>query len=122
MPAIKSLEELKRVREEALAKKQMKAAPGNIQVIVAMGTCGIAAGARDTMKSILNFIEVEGLSGVTVTQTGCMGMCEQEPILQIIIGEQPKVVYGKVNAEVASQIMKQHVQNGMSVKDYVLPI
>ena len=122
MPAIKSLEELKRVREEALAKKQMKAAPGNIQVIVAMGTCGIAAGARDTMKSILNFIEVEGLSGVIVTQTGCMGMCEQEPIVQIIIGDQPKVVYGKVNAEVASQIMKQHVQNGMSVKDYVLPI
>ena len=122
MPAIKSLEELKRVREAALAKKQMKAAPGNIQVIVAMGTCGIAAGARDTMKSILNFIEVEGLSGVTVTQTGCMGMCEQEPIVQIIIGDQPKVVYGKVNAEVASQIMRQHVQNGISVKDYVLPI
>ena len=121
MPAIKSLEELKRVREEALAKKQMKAAPGNIQVIVAMGTCGIAAGARDTMKSILHFIEVEGLSGVTVTQTGCMGMCEQEPIVQVIIGDQPKVVYGKVNAEVASQIMKQHVQNGISVKDYVLP-
>ena len=59
MPAIKSLEELKRVREEALAKKQMKAAPGQIQVIVAMGTCGIAAGARDTMKSVLNFIEAE---------------------------------------------------------------
>ena len=122
MPAIKSLEELKRVREEALAKKQMKATPGNIQVIVAMGTCGIAAGARDTMKSILSFIEVEGLSGVTVTQTGCMGMCEQEPIVQIIIGDQPKVVYGKVNAEVASQIMKQHVQHGMPVKDYVLPL
>ena len=122
MPAIKSLDELKRIREEALQKKQLKATPGNIQVIVAMGTCGIAAGARDTMKSILNFIEVEGLSGVTVTQTGCMGMCEQEPIVQIIMGDQPKVVYGKVNAEVASQIMKQHVQNGMSVKDYVLPI
>jgi NADP-reducing hydrogenase subunit HndB len=57
-----------------------------------------------------------------VTQTGCMGMCEQEPIVQIIIGDQPKVVYGKVNAEVASQIMKQHVQNGVSVKDYVLPL
>ena len=68
MPAIKSLEELKRVREEALAKKQLKAAPGQVQVIVAMGTCGIAAGARDTMKSILNFIETEKMSGVTVTE------------------------------------------------------
>lgn len=122
MPAIKSLEELKRAREEALQKKKMKAAPGNVQVIVAMGTCGIAAGARDTMKSVLNFIETNSLSGVTVTQTGCIGMCEQEPILQVIFGDQPKVVYGKVNAEVAEQIMKQHVQNGMPVKDYVLPI
>lgn len=122
MPAIKSLEELKRVREEALQKKKMKAAPGNIQVIVAMGTCGIAAGARDTMKSVLNFIETNAMSGVTVTQTGCIGKCEQEPIVQVVIGDQPKVTYGKVNAEVAGQIMKQHVQNGMPVKDYVLPI
>lgn len=122
MPAIKSLEELKRVREEALAKKQMKAAPGHIQVIVAMGTCGIAAGARDTMKSVLNYIEAENLSGVTVTQTGCIGMCEQEPIMQVVIGDQAKVTYGKVNAEVASQIMKQHVQGGLPLKDHVLPI
>ena len=122
MPAIKSLEELKRVREEALQKKQMKAAAGNVQVIVAMGTCGIAAGARDTMKSVLNFIETNNLSGVSVTQTGCIGMCEQEPILQVVIGENPKVTYGKVNIEVAEQIMKQHVQNGIPVKDYVLPI
>ncbi len=122
MPAIKSLEELKRVREEALQKKQMKAAAGNVQVIVAMGTCGIAAGARDTMKSVLSFIETNNLSGVTVTQTGCIGMCEQEPILQVVIGEDAKVVYGKVNAEVAEQIMRQHVQNGMPVKDYVLSI
>ena len=122
MPVVKALEELKRVREEALAKKQLKAIPGNVQVIVAMGTCGIAAGARDTMKSILSFIETEHLSGISVTQTGCMGMCEQEPIVQVIVGDQAKVVYGKVNAEVAAQIMKQHVQNGAPVKDYVLPL
>ena len=122
MPAIKSLEELKRVREEALAKKQLKAAPGQIQVIVAMGTCGIAAGARDTMKSVLNYIEAQNLSGVTVTQTGCIGKCEQEPIMQVIIGDSAKVTYGNVNAEVAAQIMKQHVQNGTPVKDYVLPL
>jgi NADP-reducing hydrogenase subunit HndB len=122
MSAIKSLEDLKRVREEALQKKKMKAAPGNIQVIVAMGTCGIAAGARDTMKSVLNFIEANNLSGVSVTQTGCIGMCEQEPILEVVIGEGPKVVYGKVTPEVAEQIMKQHVQNGAPVKNYVLPI
>lgn len=121
MPAIKSLEELKRIREEALEKKKMKASTGSIQVIVAMGTCGIAAGARDTMKSVLKFIETNNLNGVTVTQTGCIGKCEMEPIVQVVIGDQPKVMYGKVNAEVAEQIMKQHVQNGTPVKDYVLP-
>ena len=120
MPAIKSLEELKRVREEALQKKQLKATPGNIQVIVAMGTCGIAAGARDTMKSVLNYIENEKVSGVTVTQTGCIGLCEQEPIIQVVIGDQPKVMYGKVDAQVAQKIMKQHVQNGQPVKEYII--
>jgi (2Fe-2S) ferredoxin len=120
MPAIKSLDELKRVREEALQKKQLKAVPGNIQVIVAMGTCGIAAGARDTMKSILSYIENEKVSGVTVTQTGCIGLCEQEPIIQVVLGDQPKVMYGKVDAQVAQKIMKQHVQNGQPVKEYII--
>jgi (2Fe-2S) ferredoxin len=120
MPAIKSLEELKRVREEALQKKQMKATPGSVQVVVAMGTCGIAAGARDTMKSVLNFIETEKVNGVTVTQTGCIGLCEQEPILQVVLGDQPKVVYGKVNAQSAELIMKQHVQNGQPVKEKII--
>ena len=122
MPAIKSLEELKRVREEALQKKQMKATPGNVQVIVAMGTCGIAAGARDTMKSVLNYIENENVSCVTVTQTGCLGRCEEEPIVQVIVGDQPKVVYGKVNTQVAEKIMKQHVQNGQPVKENIVQI
>jgi NADP-reducing hydrogenase subunit HndB len=122
MPAIKSLEELKRVREEALQKKQLKATPGNIQVIVAMGTCGIAAGARDTMKSVLRFIENEKVSGVAVTQTGCIGLCEQEPIVQVVIGDQPKVAYGKVNVQVAEKIVKQHIQNGQPVKENVIQI
>ncbi len=120
MPAVKSLEELKRIREEALQKKQLKATPGNIQVIVAMGTCGIAAGARETMKSVLNYIENEKVTGVTVTQTGCIGLCEQEPIMQVVIGDQPKVMYGKVNTQVAQKIMKQHVQNGQPVKEYII--
>ena len=120
MPAIKSLEELKRVREEALQKRQLKTAPGNVQVIVAMGTCGIAAGARDTIKSVLNFIETEKVSGVTVTQTGCLGLCEQEPILQVVLGDQPKVMYGKVDARAAEKIMTQHVQQGQPVKENII--
>lgn len=119
MPAIKSLEELKRIREQAIQKRDLKTAAGNVQVIVAMGTCGIAAGARDTMKTILNYVETKQTSGVNVTQTGCVGLCEQEPIVQVLMGDQ-KVIYGKVTPEVAEQIMKNHVQGGEPVKSHVI--
>ena len=103
MSTVKTLEDLKRIREEALEKSKAKATSGTAQVIVGMGTCGIAAGARDAMKSILDVIEKDNLSGVLVTQTGCIGLCEKEPIVQVVIGEQPKVTYGKVTPEVASK-------------------
>lgn len=115
MSTIKSLEDLKKAREEALKKRDLKTASGTIQVIVGMGTCGIAAGARDTMKAILDTIEKDEISGVIVTQTGCIGLCEKEPIVQVVIGEQPRVSYGKVTPEVARRIMKEHVVNGKAV-------
>jgi NADP-reducing hydrogenase subunit HndB len=121
MPAIKSLEDLKRIREEALEKRRVKTASGMVQVSVAMGTCGIAAGARDTMKAILNYIEINQISGVAVTQTGCIGMCEREPIVQVTVGEQPKVTYGKVTPDIAERIMKEHVQEGKAVSEFVVP-
>ena len=121
MSQIKSLADLKRIREEALEKRKVKTETGQAQVTVAMGTCGIAAGARDTMKAILNYIETNNLSGIVVTQTGCIGMCEREPIVQVTIGEQPKVTYGKVSPDVAEKIMKEHVLSGNVVKDHVVP-
>jgi NADP-reducing hydrogenase subunit HndB len=120
MATIKSLEDLKRVREEALKKRDLKASSGSIQVIVGMGTCGIAAGARDTMKAILDTIEKDSINGVIVTQTGCIGLCEKEPIVQVVVGEAPKVTYGKVNADVAKMILKDHVAKGKIVTDYVV--
>jgi NADP-reducing hydrogenase subunit HndB len=121
MATVKSLEDLKRVREEALEKRKAKTASGQAQVIVGMGTCGIAAGARETMKAILDEIEKDSLSGIIVTQTGCIGMCEREPIVQVIVGEQAKVTYGKVTPEVARMIMKDHVVGGKVVEDHVIP-
>src|SRR5512137_2252006 len=108
MTTVKSLDDLKKIREEALAKRQVKSAEGARQVIVAMGTCGIAACARDTMKAILTTIEKDNLQGITVSQTGCIGLCEKEPIVQVVVGEQPKVTYGKVTPDIARQIMKDH--------------
>lgn len=121
MPAIKSLDDLKRIREEALEKKRVKSSSGGVQVTVAMGTCGIAAGARDTMKAILNKIEEDQLPGIIVTQTGCIGMCEREPIVQVTIGEQPKVTYGKVTPQVAERILREHVLAGQVVTEFVVP-
>lgn len=120
MSTIKSLDDLKRAREEALKKRELKATSGAAQVIVGMGTCGIAAGARDTMKAILETIEQDSITGVIVTQTGCIGLCEREPIVQVIIGEQPKVTYGKVTAEVARKILKEHVVAGKIVTNNVI--
>jgi NADP-reducing hydrogenase subunit HndB len=121
MPAIKSLEDLKRIREEALEKRKVKTTEGTIQVTVAMGTCGIAAGARDTMKAILDHIENNKVSGVIVTQTGCIGKCDYEPIVAVAVGEEPKVMYGRINPERARKIMQEHVAGGKVLTDWVIP-
>ena len=120
MPAIKSIEDLKRIKEEALKKQELKSASGQKQIIVGMGTCGIAAGARDTMKAILEKIEKDNLSGIVVTQTGCIGVCEMEPIVQVQIGDSPKVTYGKVTNDIAARIIDEHVLAGQLVKDHIV--
>jgi len=122
MNAIKSLDDLKRIREEALEKRKVKITSGQAQVIVGMGTCGIAAGARETMKAVLKYIESENLQNILVTQTGCIGVCEQEPILQVMRGEEPKITYGKVTEEIANKIMKEHVVGGKVVEKNVISV
>ena len=121
MPTVKSLDDLKKIKEQAAQKREIKTATGQAQVTVAMGTCGIAAGARETMKAVLETIETDGLQGIIVTQTGCIGLCEWEPIVQVTIGDQPKVTYGKVTPERAQQILKEHVVGGQVVKSLVVP-
>ena len=114
---VKTLEDLRKLREEAVEKRRVKSASGQIQVVVGMGTVGIAAGARETLKAILDTIEQENLSEIIVRQTGNIGMDSMEPIVQVIVGENPKVTYGKVTPDVARRIMKEHVVGGQIVKD-----
>jgi NADP-reducing hydrogenase subunit HndB len=120
MPSVKSLEDLKRIREEALKKRQIKEESGEIQIVVGMGTPGIAAGARDTMKAILAFIEANALSGIVVRQTGNIGLDSWEPIVQVQKATEPKVTYGKVTPDVVNRIMQEHVIGGKIVEDYVI--
>ena len=122
MSLIKSLEDLEKIREVTLEKRELRAVSGATQVIIGMGTCGIAVGARETMKSVLKFIETENLQNIFVTQTGCIGKCEQEPIMQVVCGKQPKVTYGKVTPEVAKEIMKNHLVGGNIFTQHVIEI
>jgi len=115
MDKIKTLEDLKRIREEALEKRRVKSASGQVQIVVGMGTVGIAAGARETLKAILDYIEENNLSDITVRQTGNIGLDSFEPIVQIVIGENAKVTYGRVTPDAARRIMKDHVQGGKIV-------
>jgi NADP-reducing hydrogenase subunit HndB len=121
MPTVKSLEDLKKIREEALKKREIKSAPGSIQIVVGMGTPGIAAGARETLKEILSIIEEKHLTNITVRQTGNIGMDSWEPIVQVLIGEAAPVTYGKVTPFIAQKIMEQHVLGGKVVSDCVIP-
>jgi len=117
---VKTLDDLKKLREEALEKRRVKSASGEVQIVVGMGTVGIAAGARETLKAILDYIEKENLSGIVVRQTGNIGLDSWEPIVQVVVGENPKVTYGKVTPDAARRIMKEHVAGGQVVKDYAI--
>jgi NADP-reducing hydrogenase subunit HndB len=120
MLTIKSLDDLKRIREEALHKRQAKVDSGSIEIIVGMGTPGIAAGARETMKAILDFIEKESVNDVIVRQTGNIGLDSWEPIVQVMVGNNPRITYGRVKADVARRIMREHVLGGNPVKEFII--
>jgi NADP-reducing hydrogenase subunit HndB len=117
--SVKSLDDLKKIKEQALQKRAIRDASARAHVTVAMGTCGIAAGARDAMKAILDAIEKDEVAGVLVTQTGCIGLCEFEPIVDVQIGD-VKVSYGKVTPERARAIVAEHVVGGKPIKEWMI--
>ena len=121
MPAVKSLEDLKRIREEALKKREIKTGESRVQIIVGMGTPGIAAGARDTLKEFLSFIEEKGLTDVSIRQTGSFGLDAMEPVVKVIIGDAAPVTYGKVTPYAARQIMELHILRGKVVEANLIP-
>lgn len=118
MPNVKSLDDLKKIREEALKKQQLKETSGKTEVIVGMGTVGIAAGARETLKAILSLIENKNLTDIIIRQTGNIGLDSFEPIVQVVRPGEEKVTYGKVNPDMARRIIEEHVLKGEIVKEY----
>ncbi|MDR0909025.1 MAG: (2Fe-2S) ferredoxin domain-containing protein [Spirochaetaceae bacterium] len=106
-----SLEDLRKLRDAKKGDIARREAEGkDIQVIVGMGTCGIAAGAKVTLDSFVNALDENKLADqVVVRQTGCMGLCHSEPTVEVICPGMPNVIYGNVDAAVAKDIVKKHI-------------
>jgi NADP-reducing hydrogenase subunit HndB len=116
---MKSLEELRKIREEVKKGLEMRDGQHRGKIVVCMGTCGIAAGARDTMNAFLQSLEQAGVEDIAVTAAGCAGFCEQEPLVEVEIKGQDPVRYGHVDAAAAEKIVKEHVVGGNKVGDLV---
>ena len=119
---MKSLDELRKIKERALEMKKIKESQAQVTITVGMATCGIAAGARTSMKAILDYIREHHLEDVIVTPTGCNGMCEQEPIIDAQVTDTPKVTYGYMKADRVPKIMEQHVMQGHPVEEWRLHV
>ena len=118
---MKSLEELKAIREKM--KQQMELRDNSedkIRVVVGMATCGIAAGAKPVMAAFLDEVEKRHLQNVTVTQTGCIGVCRLEPIVEVYVPGEEKVTYVKVKPEMVPTIVGEHLVNHQVVTEYTL--
>ena len=118
---MKSREELKAIREKM--KKQMdirEQSEDNIRVVVGMATCGIAAGAKPVMSAFLEEVEKRGLKNVTVTQTGYIGVCRLEPVVEVYAPGQEKVTYVKMKPEMVAPIVSEHLVNRRVVTEYTI--
>lgn len=118
---MKSLAELKAIRDKAQAEINMRREnPNAARVLVGMATCGIAAGARPVLNAFVEEIAKRGLKDVTVTQTGCIGICQYEPVVEIEIPGEDKVTYVKMTPEKAVKVVNDHLVNHNVVSEYTI--
>ncbi len=117
---MKNLDELKKIKERALQRRQLAGVDARARIVVAMGTTGIAAGARDTMTAILAELEKRGISDVIVTQTGGGGLSTYEPLIHVQIGDSDAVKYGNVDPARAVKIIESHIVNGQPIEEWVV--
>jgi NADP-reducing hydrogenase subunit HndB len=115
-----TLDDLRKLRQEKRqAMQQRDTGEGNTAVIIGMGTCGIAAGAKETFNAMVEEVEKLGLEKVVIKQTGCMGLCATEPSVEVIVPGMPGVLYGSVDAEVGRKIVNSHLAKQKLVDDHI---
>ena len=118
---MKSLEELKAIRERMQNQVNLReSGTGATRVVVGMATCGIASGARPVLNALSDEVQKKGLSNVVVTQTGCIGLCQYEPIVEVLEPGKEKVTYVKMNPEKALEMLEQHIVRGHVLSKYTL--
>ena len=118
---MKSLEELKAIRETMQAQMGLRKEDSNqTRIIVGMATCGIASGARPVLTALSDIVQEKGLTNVMVTQTGCIGLCQYEPIVEIVEPGKDKVTYVKMTPEKAIEVIDQHIIRGQIVNKYTI--
>lgn len=118
---MKSLAELQAIRDKARQQISVREDSNDaIRVLVGMATCGIAAGARPVLTAIMEEISKRGLKNVTVTQTGCIGICQFEPVVEVLAPGENKVTYVKMTPEKAVRMVNDHLVNGNVVSEYTI--
>jgi NADP-reducing hydrogenase subunit HndB len=116
-----TLEELRKLREGKKREMASRETAGkDIKIIIGMGTCGIAAGAKATFDELVKEIDAAKLSArVSITQTGCMGLCYVEPTLEVRVPGMPDVIYGKLTADVAKELVEKHLVGGKLLDNHI---
>ncbi len=117
---MKSLEELKALKEKAKAEMYQRDQQAGIRIVVGMATCGIAAGARPVMNAFVEELAKRNITNATVSMTGCIGMCRLEPIVEVLDKDDNKVTYVKMTAEKAARVVAEHIVNGNIVTEYTI--
>ena len=118
MPKLKSVEELEALRVQ-LQRELSVSAKSNTTITVGMSTCGISAGAREVMRTILDELDERDIEA-RITTVGCIGMCSKEPLVDIQQGDEPRVTYGNVEPKMVPRIIEEHLINGQVVDDWVV--
>jgi NADP-reducing hydrogenase subunit HndB len=117
---MKTLAELEEIRKKTLEQMSLRKSNDGMRVIVGMATCGIAAGARPVMTAFVEELNKRNMTDVTVTMTGCIGVCRLEPIVEVIDKDGNKTTYVKMTPEKAVRIVAEHIVNGRVCADYTI--